>query len=163
MNAYEYAMEMEKEGESFYRELANKSTDIGIKNIFLNLANEEVKHYELFKRLAQEEGDASVPKMNVMKDAKAIFAEMKASGRDLDFGHDQVVLYQKALESEKKAYDLYVKKADEVTDAKHKEIFLRIAAEEKKHLELLENLVDFVDSPMNWLESAEFYNMGEAR
>ncbi|MDX1809754.1 MAG: ferritin family protein [Sulfurospirillaceae bacterium] len=163
MNAYEYAMEMEKEGEKFYKDLAEKATEKGIKNIFLNLANEEVKHYELFKSLAEHEGDVTIPKMNVLKDAKTIFAEMKASGRELDFGNDQIALYKKACESEKKAYNLYINKANEMDDPEHKEIFLRIAAEEKKHLELLENLVDFVESPQNWLESAEFYDMGEAK
>lgn len=163
MNAYEYAMEMEKEGEKFYRELASKATEKGIKTIFLNLANEEVKHYELFKELAEHEDNVTIPKMNVLKEAKAIFAEMKASGRELDFGKDQITLYKKAFESENKAYTLYVQKANEMNNPKHKEIFLRIAAEEKKHLELLENLVDFVESPLNWLESAEFYDVDEAK
>ncbi len=156
MNAYEYAMQMEEEGEKFYRELADKSTDEGIKNIFLNLANEEVKHYELFKNIAESEDHVEIPKMDVMQDAKEIFAEMKSSGREIDFGEDQIALYKKALESEDKAYNLYIDKANEVTNPEHKEIFLKIAAEEKKHLELLENLVDFVESPKNWLESAEF-------
>ena len=156
MNAYEYAMQMEKEGEQFYRELADKSSDEGLKNIFLNLANEEVKHYELFKNIAESEDHIEIPKMDVMKDAKEIFAEMKASGKELDFGDDQIALYKKALESEDKAYNLYIDKANEVSNPEHKEIFLKIAAEEKKHLELLENLVDFVESPKNWLESAEF-------
>lgn len=156
MNAYEYAMEMEKEGELFYRELAEQATEVGLKGIFLNLANEEVKHYQLFQELAKEQGSVSIPKMDVMKDAKAIFSEMKASGKRLSFGDDQVAYYKKAMESEDKAYNLYIDKANEMKNPEHKEIFLKIANEEKKHKELLEYLVEFVSSPNSWLESAEF-------
>ncbi len=161
MNAYQYAMEMEKEGEIFYRELADKVSEDGLKNIFLNLANEEVKHYEMFKVLAKQDGSVDIPKMNVMKDAKAIFLEMKESGKKFDFGKDQVALYEKAMESEDKAYALYMQKANEVENPEDKEIFLKIAEEEKKHHELLENLAEFVAAPHTWLESAEFNKMAE--
>ncbi len=156
MNAYQYAMEMEKEGEAFYRELAEKTDNDGLKNIFLNLADEEVKHYKMFEELAKHDGSVVIPKMNVEKDAKAIFAEMKASGKKIDFSKDQVALYKKAMESEEKAYTLYVEKANEVQSPEDKEIFLKIADEEKKHHKLLENIVEFVAEPGSWLENAEF-------
>lgn len=161
MNAYEYAMEMEKEGELFYRELAEKATDEGLKQIFTNLADEEVKHFVMFQKLAASDGDVSIPKMNVAKDAKAIFSQMKASGKTFSFGDDQVAYYKKAMETEDKAYELYVQKAKEMTDPKHQEIFLKIAQEELKHKVLLENLVEFVSSPNEWLENAEFHKIDE--
>lgn len=161
MNAYEYAMEMEKEGELFYRELAKQATEEGLRQIFLSLAEEEVKHYEMFRKLASHESSVTIPKMNVAKDAKAIFSKMKESGKKLSFGDDQVAYYQKAMETEDKAYDLYIQKANEMTDPKHKEIFLKIAEEEKKHKVLLENLVEFVSSPNEWLENAEFHKIDE--
>ena len=34
MNVYEYAMKVEKEGEAYYRELASKSPNSGLKRIF---------------------------------------------------------------------------------------------------------------------------------
>ena len=51
MNVYEYAMKLEKEGESYYRDLAKGSPFESLKKVFEILANEEVKHYILFKNM----------------------------------------------------------------------------------------------------------------
>ena len=47
MNIYKYAMKMEKDSENYYRELANKTGDLGLQNILKMLANDEVKHYHI--------------------------------------------------------------------------------------------------------------------
>jgi len=155
MNAYEYAMEMEKEGEAFYRELAKSTDDSSLKNIFLTLADEEVKHYEMFEALSKGD-DSAVPKMDDMKDIKEIFSNLKGFDKNLTFGTDQVAYYKKALEAEDKAYALYIKKAEEVENPEHKKVFLQIAEEEKKHQEVLENLVEFISCPNEWVANAEF-------
>ncbi len=49
-----------------------------------------------------------------------------------------------------------MKKAAEATNIKHKEIFIKIAKEELKHKELLENILEYLEHPALWLESAEF-------
>ncbi len=36
MNVYEYAMNVEKEGEAYYREMAAAATNAGLKKIFTN-------------------------------------------------------------------------------------------------------------------------------
>lgn len=160
MNAYEYAMQMEKEGEDFYRELAANTDQQGLKKIFEMLANEEVKHYIVFEKLAKNADSMNVPKMEVYTEAKEIFEDMKKASVAYDFGDQQVDYYRRAVETEDKAYELYLEKAEEMADPRHKEVFLTIAKEELKHKELLENLVDFISSPNEWLESAEFYKIG---
>jgi len=47
MNIYEFAMQMEKDGENYYRHLAEESTITGLGKIFTMLANEEVKHFNI--------------------------------------------------------------------------------------------------------------------
>lgn len=49
MEALELAMQMEKEGEQFYRELAEQEKNIGFREIFSKLAEDEQKHYHLFQ------------------------------------------------------------------------------------------------------------------
>ena len=51
MNVFEYAMQMEKDGEVFYRELAEKAGSKGLKNIFTNLADNEAEHFNIFKAM----------------------------------------------------------------------------------------------------------------
>ena len=46
MDIFEFAMEKEKYAEHFYRELADRTDNTGLKSILNMLAGEEVKHYE---------------------------------------------------------------------------------------------------------------------
>lgn len=161
MNAYEYAMQVEKDGELFYKELAGKAEQEGLRKIFLMLANEEIKHYKMFEKLSKNSDSITVPNMEVFKDAKEIFEDMKKESVAYDFGDQQIDFYRRAMETEDKAYEMYLEKAAQMNDPKHKEIFQIIAAEELKHKELLENILEFVSRPQEWIESAEFYQMGE--
>ena len=55
MNIYKYAMKMEKDGENYYRELANKTGDVGLRNILKMLANDEVKHYHIIEQMMKSD------------------------------------------------------------------------------------------------------------
>ena len=49
--------------------------------------------------------------------------------------------------------------AEELTDNNQKAIFNRIADEEHKHWVTMENVIQFLDKPGNWLEDAEWNNL----
>jgi len=55
MNIFKYAMKLEKDGEKYYRKLSKKVNDPGLKSIMTLLANDEVKHFNTFKEIADEE------------------------------------------------------------------------------------------------------------
>lgn len=159
MNVFEFAMQMEKDGEKFYREIADKTNDPGLKRIFNTLADEEVVHYETFKKLAEKSG-ADAIESNILDKAKNIFAEMKdAGGFDVSSETEQTEAYKKAMEAEKEAYEFYEAKAAEVEDENEKKILLTFAREERRHYRLLENVLEFVSRPESWLEDAEFSKM----
>jgi rubrerythrin len=161
MNVFEFAMRMEKDGEAFYREIAEKTRDIGLKKIFTTLADEEVVHYNTFKSLSEKIA-AEAAESNVLEKAKNIFAEMKAAG-GYDFAAEtpQIEAYKKAMEAEKEAYSFYEKKAAEAADPAEKKILLTFAREERRHYRLLENVIEFVSRPEGWLENAEFSHLEE--
>ena len=48
---FEMAMEVERSGEAFYRAAAEKVDSGGVKGLFEDLADQEVKHYEFFRSL----------------------------------------------------------------------------------------------------------------
>lgn len=50
--ALEIAMEIEKNGEVFYKAVAAKATDAGVKALFEELAHQEQKHYAIFRKMA---------------------------------------------------------------------------------------------------------------
>ena len=68
----------------------------------------------------------------------------------------------KARDIEKKSQDFYTEKANEVTEAYQIELFLKLAVEEKKHYFLLDNILDFISRPEQWLENAEFFRLEDS-
>ena len=156
MDIFEFAMQMEKDGEDYYRQLAEQTENKGLKRIFTMLADDEAKHYETIKKMRTE--PSRLAETQVLSDSKNIFAQYKASGEKFNFDIKQTDLYRKAQEIEKKSRDFYLAKAKEVEAAYQKEIFLKLADEEEKHYLILENIIEFVSRPETWVENAEFYH-----
>ena len=157
MNIYEYAMQMEKDGENYYRELAAKAQSAGIRNILTMLANAEVNHYRIFERMKQHESMQPVD-LAYLADIKNVFAEMREKKEPMATNNAQIYLYRKAQELEKKTRDFYRDKAGEV-DQSQKAIFLKIADEEQKHFNILETIIGMVSRPQTWLENPEWYHL----
>lgn len=160
MDIYEFAMKMEKDGESYYRELATKTVNAGLRSIFTMLADAEVVHHSIFHKMKEKE-KVTVTHTKILSRVKNIFEKMREEERDADIAVTQTELYKKAREIEKNSRDFYLKEANEVGDQSQKEIFHKIADEEKKHYLILEEIVDFVSRPQTWLENPEWYHLEE--
>jgi len=158
-NIFEYAMQMEKDGEDYYRQLVQQTANKGMRTILTMLADEEVKHYNAVEKMKTEK--PQIAETKILTDAKSVFVQIKESGESFDFDLKQTELYNKAQDIEKKSYEFYTEKANEVTEEYQKEVFLKLADEEKKHYFLLENIIEFVSRPETWLENAEFYHLEE--
>ncbi len=155
MNVYEYAMKVEKEGEAYYREMAAAATNAGLKKIFTMLADEEVKHYNVFKNMMNNE-DMNLDDLHLLTDTKTIFQTLAEEKNNVNFDIDQIQFYKEAMAREDDAHDFYANKADEIKDEKQKEIFVQIAKEEEKHKRVLEEIIAFLEEPADWVASAEF-------
>ncbi len=158
-NAFEYAMQMELESDKLYRDMAHSESDERIKTVLVMLADEEVKHYKAFKKMAETSDASGFDHFDISESVKKIFSGIKEDKKPYHFSGEQVEFYHKAAEIEDKAYEFYMQKAEEADDPMVKKAFLKIASEEKKHQELMENLAAFVAEPESWLESAEFNNI----
>lgn len=159
MDIFEYAMKMEKDGENFYRRIAQKTADKGLKNIVTMLANEEVKHYRAVERMKQD--NYQMTETSVLDDAKNIFVEMNERNKGFEPAEEQTELYEKAKEIERESWEFYEEKAGEAEKEQQKKLFERLAEEERKHYFLLDNIIEFVSRPKNWLENAEWYHLEE--
>jgi rubrerythrin len=159
MDMFDFAMQMEKDGEAYYRELAQKSADKGLARIFTMLADEEVRHYGIFSRM--KTGQVMVPPTSILANVKNIFVEMKEKGEPFGVSANEISAYRKAQDIEKKTEDFYREKAAEVKESSQKENFLRIADEERNHFLILDGIIEFVQRPKTWLENAEWSNIGK--
>jgi rubrerythrin len=153
----EYAMQVEKEGEAHYRELAERSNNPGMKKILTELADSEVEHYNVFKAIKE---NSNIPEIDeaILPHVKNIFSGMKAD-KTLEVDPNEIELYRNVQRHEKKSQEFYLQKAEEVDTPALKEMLLKIAAEEGKHYQVLGGLIDFLSSPAQWLEDAEWHHI----
>jgi rubrerythrin len=155
MDIFEFAMEKEQLAEQHYRKLAERIDHAGLESILLMLADEEAKHFKTVQQM-KTKTPLRVTETPVLKNAKAVFEKMQRGTQTFSFDTSEVDLYRKAcgIEAESKKY--YLEKAQEVEDAGQREVFLKLAEEENKHLVLVQSLCDFVAKPETFLEDAEF-------
>ena len=158
MQILDYAMQMELDGEKYYRELATTCPDAGIRGILIRMADAEVKHYETLKQL-KAEGPAEMAADVVRPEAKNLFQEMMESGETFDFNASELSLYKQACDVEFKARDFYLEHAEECVSDESKALFKRLADEEGLHADIIASIIEFVQraEPGNWVETAEWY------
>lgn len=159
MDIFDFAIQMETEGQEYYMELASQTNQTGLKNILKMLAEDEIKHQMAIEKVRIS--SCIMADTSVLDDAKNVFRQMKDFDGDFSLSGDEEHLYRQAMELEEKSRSFYMDKADQVTTSQQKALFKKIAAEEEKHYHLLSNLVDFVGAPKNWLADAEFERIDE--
>ncbi len=164
MEIFDFAIQMEKDGEKYYRELMLASKTVGLQKIFALLADEEVKHCTVIEQLRLKTGPQQVKGTRVLENVKNIFIEMRDSKDNLrTHTTETTAAYQKALDIEDMSRRFYLEKAEEAVDEPTRLLFGQLAKEEEKHLRIMENIVEFVSKPESgsWLENAEWHHLDE--
>ena len=120
---------------------------------------EEVKHYQKVKELAEHK-TTDLPDSQILLNVVTIFTDIKNEGGKIDLtGLDQISIYKKAQDFEKKSEEFYLEKSNSSTDPEEKRILKLLSEQERKHYILLQNIVEFVSRPEQWVEDAEFGKM----
>ncbi|MFN2362748.1 MAG: ferritin family protein [Halarsenatibacteraceae bacterium] len=158
---YEFALEFEKENRKFYEECASGTSDKTLKSVFKELASEEAKHEEIVQALADDRNVESV-QSNINMRAKEAFDEIADKFNESDLMPEgQVEIYKKAKELEIKSKNFYKDHAEETDNKTIERVFNELSNEEKKHEEILENIITMVNRPNTWLDDAEWYHLEE--
>lgn len=154
MKIFEMAIELELNGEQFYRSLAEDAKSSGLKTIFNMLADDETRHKSVFEKM-QSEDHSELSDTLIIKEANTVFKQLNKD----DFTNEvkQLEVYKRALELEQKSIDYYNELIDLAEDENSKSALRKIIAEEEKHYNLLEFLIEYVAKPDTWVEDAEFY------
>jgi rubrerythrin len=156
-------MKMEMDGRLFYVEHANKATSPELKRILLELADDEQKHYNIFKAL--RDGHVAeykeAEKSTILTTVKNVFESLRTDQRDFAFPPDVKQIWEEAREVEKKTETFYREKAKEVGKPEQARILVKIADEEHRHWVTMQNIIQFLDRPKHWLENAEWVNLEE--
>ena len=163
MNVFDFAMQMEDSGYEYYTGLARAATLPGLKTIFTGLAEDEKKHREIFRVLKKGAPAPVTPGSTALDTAKNVFLLLPRGEEGLQGITDALPAYQHAMQLEADSFRFYEEAAAKESDADVKALLLKIAGEEHKHFNILENVYHFVNAPNQHLEWGEFSNLGEFR
>jgi rubrerythrin len=159
MNVLDFAMKMEEDGKSYYEKLASQTDQPGLKTIFSRLAEDEHMHYEIFKKLKDGKSVSSVPESTTLEAVRNIFETLPLPEKALKNIAGTLDAYQHAMKVEAESTRFYEDAAAEEKDPQTKQILLQIAAEEKQHFNIMENIYHFTNAPNQYLAGSEISNV----
>ncbi len=151
------ALGMEEKGRTFYEKAMNSCHDEHGKEIFEFLRNEEIVHVGRIKKIyaSLKEGKGWSESWKEVKarprDLESFFRELKEKVHDhvkadssdieaLDFG----------LDFEHKAVEFYENEYHRATEQLEKDFIEMMILEEKKHVEILEDMKLYMTDPEGW-------------
>ncbi len=161
MNVFDFAMEMEDNGYKYYKSLASAATLPGLKTIFTSLAEDELKHFAIFRDLKAGNKSQATAVSDSLKTAQNIFSLLPRDEAGVKDMAGVLDAYKHAMKLEADSHRFYEEAAEKEADPEIQALLLKIAAEEYEHFNILENIFSFVNAPNEHLAWAEFSNLGE--
>ena len=158
MNPYDFAIQMSRDGEEFFRTLTQQVKKPGLRKILVMLANDQVIHCRDFEQMKKAEGKALPDARNLTGVLNPFAQRLKRLGRGerVDENLPPAELYRRGQALDKECEDFYRKRATRVKAPRLKQAFLRVAEEQRKHYFTLEHLINFILEPQQALEDAEW-------
>ncbi len=158
------AIKLEINGQAFFNQAAEITRNELGKKMFVHLAKEEVKHLEAFSRLFSSVIKSDEWKKQVereqLKGPSAVIEELAQRMKRAE-GQSEIEALRIGMELETKAVEFFTRSASGMDDAEAKEIFEKIADEERFHYDLLLAQHDSVTGSGFWLDSSEFQMDGK--
>ena len=155
MDVFDFAMKMELDGKAWYERQAAQTQNKVLKDLLLEMARDEEGHYALFKGLKENlAAGGSVNQTHVLVNAKNLFEKMAQEGSEVVT--EDLEVWKQLRDNEKDAEKFYREKAAEAESEGARKALELIADEEHKHTVLIDNVIEFLERPSDWLENAEW-------
>ena len=160
MNVFDFAIKMEGDARALYGKLAGETGVHELKTIFTLLADAEGEHCKALLAM-KKETSAESAESKVLESARSVFQGLMEKRHTLDLLKEDPDGYRHAIKFAMAGIKLYETMAAKETNPATSRILLMLADDEKKHLQILENIYDFVEAPKNYLAWGEFSNLKE--
>ena len=154
--AIKTAIQMEKDGYSFYQKAAAQTSSEMGKTVFKSLAADELLHLEVFEKLfdekvGKEEWYNLVNTSNKYADIQIFPKDLKqVEGANPDT--NEIDALRMAMDSEQRAIDYYTKIRDSSSDDEVNKIIDEIINQEKNHYNILEGEFHHINSTGYWFK-----------
>ncbi len=153
------AIQLEEDGEKYYREAAARVHNPLARTTFEKLAEWEEEHKQLLRAYydaMQQRGWPAMSEMrvkgvDVKQEAASIFAQaLEQIEGAIPKEMELTDLYQGALEMERESIDLYRTQAGQTDDENAREFFEHLVEQERGHLNLLATTLEYLDDTDSW-------------
>lgn len=164
MDVIKFAMQMELDGQKFYEQSASAAPTKELRRIFLYLAEEEKRHFKFFYSLSQSQTGLARSQLisGTLDKSKNLFVRMIEDNRQSKFPEEVREVWRQAREIEEKSVTLYTEEAEKDSDATRKDFLQKIADEERQHVYLIENVLNFLIDPKGFAASQQFASFKSA-
>lgn len=158
MNVFDCAIKIEEEARQYYERLGSQSSEPEMKHLFsLLAASEDELRDNLLKikgRLPSEQAQ-----VDALDGASCCFRPLLTERELLEVAKDDHDLYRFSMREEEEEIRFYEELAAKTSDPATRSCLLMLAEEERRHLNVVENIYDFVEAPKSYLAWGEFSNL----
>lgn len=155
------SIKLELNGQSFFEQVADATHNELGKKMFMKLANDEAQHLrvfsDMFTKLVGEEWKDRVGELKAAGKAPLIDALAKkiaSAGKEARASELEAISI--AMDLERKAIEFFSGAAQKTGDDKARDVFNKIADEERLHYDLLQAQHDYLSNSGYWFDIAEF-------
>ena len=155
-DAIKTAIQMEKDGYSFYEKAAAQtSSDMG-RTIFKSIAADELLHLEVFQKLFNEK--IGKEEWHNLVNTSSKYVDIPIFPKDLEKieganpDTNEIDALRIAMDSEQRAIDYYSKIRENSTDEEVNKIIDEIINQEKNHYNILEGEFHHITSTGYWFD-----------
>ncbi len=160
LEALQTAIHMEIDGKAFYLKASEESSNELGRKLLKTLAGEEDMHRQKFEQIyglvKDKNGWPDIEfKPEGGKKLRTIFADAAnevSKFHPLSTESDDI---RTAMGMENKTYDYYIKQSKVATYSAQKELYEKLAAEERGHFLVLRDYHEFLNNPVGWFVEKE--------
>ncbi|MBI5656188.1 MAG: ferritin family protein [Geobacter sp.] len=161
MNIFDYAIRIESEGNQLFQRLGHETTNNELKRIYGLLASAEQEHIGTLEAMKREidPNDAESSLVERAWQVKSGFRKLLESSDVLHELKDDPDGFWHIVKAEEENIKLLEGMAAAELKDEARVLLSKIADDEKKHLEIIEGIYEFIETPHTYLEWGEFSNL----
>jgi rubrerythrin len=157
MNPYDYAIQMSRDGEKFFRTLTRQVKKPGLRKILVMLAEDQVLHRRDFVKMKKaQRASLADAGLEVAVNPFAKRLNRIDVGERLDENLPPAEVYRRGQALDKECEDFYRKRAARLKDPGLKQALISVADQQRRHYFTLEHLINFISEDQQPLEDAEW-------
>lgn len=167
IQALKDAVQMELEGQQFYRQSAQAAKTPGVRQIFEYLAEQETYHIdkiqEIYRALEKDpQWSEALAHFAQPHERRNVFAEVLTNEAMGKGTADELDALRIGMEMEEKSVAYYNKLAREATGPLERRFFLSLVNEEREHFLTLLDFHNFIADPADWFFISEMAHVDGA-